>query len=183
MPEYVSFDPNVKIRTLALKAIVYSLRTGVDDRLAILNKHGVNPFMKEWCLQQTCLNIMKEIAEQDKGILYMIGMAVLEYAEFPPDVITLKDGMESINKAYRLNHSEINPKKFGAYTLEVYNEEKRYAIFKCWSPFPSEFDRGMLKSIVHKYRPSTSTGCQVTRDKTKETRLNGGDSCSFIIRW
>jgi hypothetical protein len=53
----------------------------------------------------------------------------------------------------------------------------------CKNPYPSEFDRGIITTMLRRFKPTLSTRYDVVRDPSKPTRLEGADSCTYRIIW
>lgn len=56
------------------------------------------------------------------------------------------------------------------------------AVMECKNPYPSDFDRGIIITMVRKFS-FKSSNILVELDESKPTRLNGADSCIFLITW
>lgn len=182
MAQFVSFADGVEVNGQTVLAIVNALEAGRATRFKILQKHGINdPNPNGWYSQQAWLNAFREISEA-LGVhtLFAIGEAIPENAIFPPEIDNLQKALSSIDVAYHLNH---RGGEIGHYTLMDFNSEKRIAIMVCNNPYPSEFDRGIISTMVRKFVPSTSYIYDVQLDPFKETRLKGADSCTYIITW
>jgi hypothetical protein len=65
----------------------------------------------------------------------------------------------------------------------LFDAVQRKAVILCRNPYPSDFDRGILAAIVERFKPADSVTTDVTLDLTKESRLNGADSCTYLISW
>lgn len=182
MAQFVPFERGVEVSGEAVLAVVNALEAGKGTRLKILSKHGiVNPQPHEWYSQEAWLNAFKEISETF-GIhtLFAIGEAIPENAIFPPEIDNLRKSLDSIEIGYHLNH---RGGEIGHYTLAEFNETKRSAIIICNNPYPSEFDRGIITTMTRKFVPGDSVIFDVQLDTTKETRLQGGNSCTFVVTW
>ena len=47
------------------------------------------------------------------------------------------------------------------------------------TPYPSEFDEGIVAAMARRFEP----GARVTLDESQPSRLNGGDTCTYLVRW
>jgi hypothetical protein len=182
MAQFVPFQDGVEVNGQAVLAIVNALDAGKSTRLKILSKHGiVDPHPNEWYSQKAWLDAFKEISEE-LGVhtLFAIGEAIPENAIFPPEINDLQKALSSIDIAYHLNH---RGGEIGHYTLTAFDLEQRIAVMVCNNPYPSEFDRGIIATMVKKFVPASSFIYDVERDNSKETRLTGADSCTYIVTW
>ena len=110
----------------------------------------------------------------------MIGKAIPEHAKFPPQIDSLQKALAAIDMAYHMNHRN---GEIGNYTLKEFDEKNRRAVMVCNNPYPSEFDRGIISTMLRRFKPSGSFKYDVTLDTTKETRMNGGERCTYLIQW
>ena len=55
----------------------------------------------------------------------------------------------------------------------------RSGVMVCNTPYPSDFDRGIVAGVARKFRPNAT----VVIDETKPSRKRGAHSCSYIIAW
>jgi hypothetical protein len=182
MAQFIPFQQDVEVSGEAVLAVVNALEAGKATRLKILSKYGIdNPQPHEWYSQQAWLDAFKEISETF-GIhtLFAIGEAIPENAIFPPELDSLQKSLGSIDLAYHLNH---RGGEIGHYTLMHFDPEKRNAVMVCNNPYPSEFDRGIITTITKKFAPAHSVIYDVQLDSSKETRLKGADSCTYVITW
>ncbi len=180
MAEYKSFSPDVTVFGEPICGLVTALSTGQDTRLEILRKHGIDPEPDKWYPQQAWLDAFKEIASNiGNHTIFMIGKTIPEKAKFPP-IDNIETALKVIDQAYKMNNRGGD---VGEYTLKDFDEINKTAVMVCRTPYPSEFDRGLITTIVRKFRPKGSLRADVTLDTTKETRSKGADSCTFNIAW
>jgi hypothetical protein len=111
---------------------------------------------------------------------FRIGIVIPSNAIFPPDVDSIEKALNAIDIAYNVNHRNSD---IGYYKILEFNGENRQAIIKCKNPYHSTFDRGLILAMLIKFMPKDSIDFDVILDKTKENRLNGGDSCTYNIHW
>jgi hypothetical protein len=82
--------------------------------------------------------------------------------------------------AYKMNHKGGD---IGYYKLVSFDKKERTAIVECKNPYPSEFDRGIITTMVRKFKPADSLRNDVTLDTSKPTRIGGADSCTYKVTW
>jgi hypothetical protein len=182
MAQFVPFQEGVEVSGESVLAFANALEGGRATRIKILNKHGLSNLQsKAWYSHKGCLNAFKEVSEIfGANTLFAIGEAIPENAIFPPEIDSLEKALASIDVAYHLNH---RGGEIGHYTLVHFDEHKHMATMVCTNPYPSEFDRGIINTMVRKFIPPTSIFYDVQLDLTKETRLQGADSCTYVITW
>ncbi len=120
--------------------------------------------------------------------LFLIGRQLPDDVIWPPYVKTIEDGLASIDVAYHLNH-RINGEvmcnlatgeiKEGMGNYRLVGIEGRRATMVCDTPYPSDFDRGIILTLMRKFRPLA----EVTLDLTQPTRKRGAESCTYIVSW
>ncbi|HEY9007126.1 hypothetical protein [Ohtaekwangia sp.] len=182
MAQFVSFDPGVKVLGQSILLFVNAMDFGKEERIEILEKHGLTNLQPgEWYDLQKWLDAFKDLSE---GILastlYIIGKEIPSNAKFPPDIDTLEKALYSIDVAYKMNHTA---GEIGTYEVTLFDPEQRKAIMVCRNPYPSDFDRGIIAAMTDRFKPEDSTASEVVLDLTKESRLNGGESCTYLISW
>ncbi len=194
MAQFIALNNEVEVNQQTVFSIVNSMELGKDVRLKILNNNGIHVGSQEWFNQQDWLNAFKQVSEVlGEMNLFLIGKAIIDHAKFPP-INSLEEGLRSIDIAYHMNHridgnvmyDGANGKMLdgiGHYHLKSYDEEQRKAVMVCDNPYPSKFDEGIITQIVRKFKPNDSRSQFVNLDPEKETRLNGGNSCTYNISW
>ncbi len=121
--------------------------------------------------------------------LRQAGRSVPENAIFPPDIDTIQKGLAGIDVAYHLNHGQngkplMNPETgemqdvIGHYRLEEVPGKNEARIISD-TPYPSEFDEGIVAAMARRFEP----GARVTLDESQPSRLNGADTCTYLVRW
>lgn len=181
MAQFIAFNPNVEVNGQTILSVVYALSAGQERRLTILRNHGIEPNDGGWYKQQMWLNAFQEIAHElgDKT-LFMIGKAIPEHAQFPPQIDNLQKALAAIDMAYRMNH---RGGEIGYYTVLSFDEKSKKAVMLCKNPYPSEFDRGIICTMLRRFKPKESFKYDVELDLTKETRLKGAASCTYNVWW
>jgi len=193
MAQFVAFVEGVEVNKAGVLSVVNSMEANKESRTQFLTSNGILIDEQEWYPQQNWLNAFREIAEQLGGMnILLIGRALIKIAEIPP-MENLKEALHSLDVIYHMNHRLNGVPMFdpatgkmlegiGHYHVTEYNEEERKAVMVCNNPYPSKFDEGLLSQLVVRFKPERSFP-RVTLDATKETRLNGGDSCTYLISW
>ena len=181
MAQFKAFQDGVEVNGQTVLSVVNAISTGQEARLQLLWKHGIDPKPDKWYSQQNWLNAFKDIANSiGESTLFTIGKAIPENAKFPPEINTLESALKAIDMAYHMNH---RGGEIGHYTLIEYDEKNRVAIMECNNPYPSEFDRGIITTMVRKFKPKDSLKNDVVLDTSKETRKKGANTCTYKIRW
>jgi len=182
MAHFIAFDDNVEVKGEAILSIVNAFVSKEEQMLQILDKHNIKDLQAEqWYKMTDYLASYEEIGNVfGPATLFRIGTVIPENAEFPPDIDTLEKALNSIDIAYNMNHRNGD---IGYYKVNSFDEDSKRAVMECKNPYHSTFDRGLILAMLIKFMPKASTSFDVTLDKTKETRLDGGDSCTYNIKW
>ncbi len=195
MAQFIAYNKNAEVTGEAILSVVNAIPIGKDLRLKILRKQGIDPEPGKWYPQQAWLDAMKEIHDKiGKYNLLVIGKAIIQNAVFPP-INNLEEALKLLDVAYHMNHRIdgrvlFNPETgeifegIGHYKLVEFDKEKREAVMVCDNPYPDDFDKGIIVSLVRRYKPEDSLVMEeVTIDETQETREKGADATTYLIRW
>ena len=178
MAQFVSFDPNAKVRGTTILTYVAALG---EAAYPILEKHGLIDIEPDaWYPLQPLLDALKEIYEGDfSAVLDMvhIGMKIPEHVIWPPEIQTLEDALFSIDVAYHMNHAD---GEVGFYQATQVNEREIEMV--CQNPYPCDFDYGLLYAIAQRYLPPDGD-LIVFHDENGPCRKYGDDSCTYHITW
>jgi len=122
------------------------------QRVSILEKHGIfNVRPGVWYKQQLWLNAFKEISDKIGPItLRLIGKAIPANAKFPPEIKTTKPAFELLDTAYKMNH---RGGEIGYYKFVSYDENSKQIQMEINTPYPEEFDEGILVGLLEKFKP------------------------------
>jgi len=182
MAQFKPFASNVQVLGQTVLSIVTALSNGQENRKEILSRHGIKSVEPEqWYSQEAYLNAFKEISESvGPSTLFVIGKAIPENAKFPPQIDSLEKALAAIDMAYKMNHKG---GEIGYYKLTSFDKKERVATVECKNPYPSEFDRGIITTMLRKFKPSDSLRTDVILDTNKPTRISGADSCTYKVIW
>lgn len=182
MAQFTPFSPNVEVNGQTARSIIDAIPVGRDYRMAILERHGIkNPQPNQWYPQEKWLDAFKEIHDTiGQNTLFNIGKAIPENAQFPPQIDNLEKALQAIDMAYKMNH---RGGEIGYYKVLSFDKKNKTAVMECKNPYPSEFDRGIIMAMLRKFKPIESVRYDVTLDTSKPTRINGADSCTYLISW
>jgi len=193
MAQFQAFNDQVEVNKQTVLSVVNAMEKGKDKRIELLKRNDIDLDKGEWFLQQKWLDAFKEIAESLGDMnLFIIGKAIIDNAQFPP-LNNLEEALQSIDVAYHMNHRLDGKVLFdektgkmsegiGHYKLSMFDENAKKATMVCNNPYPSKFDEGIITQVVRKFKPAGSRE-SVSLDTSKETRINGGDSCTYNISW
>jgi len=183
MASYEAFDEGVAVRGRTVLAVV-------DDALArfseayrqtardALATNGIDdPTAEEWYPQQAWLDTFETIAaDLEPHILDRLGEQIPDVAEWPSTPSTVDEGLRSIDDAYRRNHRGGD---IGHYEVESTGD--RTATVTCLTPYPCEFDRGLVRAVARQYAPVESF--VFVEERGDRCRRTGDDACVYTVSW
>lgn len=191
---FVAYNKNAEVSGEVIFALLKGVERFKKDAFKALKEHGIDlPVEKKWYPEQAYLDAFKAISEKlgDKT-LFEVGRAIPHFAKWPPQIKTIEEALPSIDVAYHLNH-RIDEKVLVDFKMGIlkegighYKYEKtglRAAVMVCTNPYPCEFDRGLLETILKKYRPKDNKSFSVKHNDLLPCRKKGKDSCTYTIKW
>lgn len=198
MAQYQSFEEDILVggNNTSLIGLGLSSQSSISttQREAIIQKHQLDMRTGAWNKLQSVLDAFKDISELiGDNNLITIGKMTVENATFPP-MEGLEMALKSIDVGYHMNHQKdgeamFNPETgemtegIGHYKLESYDYSGKSAVMVCHTPYPSKFEEGLILHMARKFKPTGSIRQRVVLDPNKETRLLGGETCTFNITW
>ncbi|GHM99350.1 hypothetical protein WSM22_08400 [Cytophagales bacterium WSM2-2] len=183
MAQFIPFDKNVEVLGQSILSLINALPVGRDSRSQILTSQGIKDLKaNHWYPQGQVLKAYEAISKQlGNSTLFAIGKAVLDNAIFPPEISNLEKAMQSLDVAYKMNH---RGGEIGHYKVITFDSKGKKAVIECKNPYPSEFDRGIISSVLRRFKPAdASYKYDVVLDTDQPTRLNGADSCTYNVTW
>jgi hypothetical protein len=180
MAQFVALSPEVEVNGETVYAIVDGMGTFRSVAMEILEVNGiVDPQPGMWYAQQKWLDAFKKIAEAlGPNTLFNIGLKIPENATFPPDIVTIEDALKAIDAAYHMNH---RGGEIGEYRFQ--SNGPKTAKMICPNPYPCAFDRGIITAMAKRFKPKESPLVSVSHDDSAPCRVNGADSCTYIVTW
>lgn len=179
MAQFIAFDPNVEVNGKTICSTLEGMGIMKPLAMKFLNEVGILKVNKrEWYSQQAWLDVLKIINDKiGEKYLYLIGRNIPYQAMFPTDIDSVESALNTIDLAYHMNH---RGGEIGYYRFE--SKAKNSGIMYCWNPYPSEFDKGIIESMIIKYS-APQASVVVELKESPANRKNGGDECEFIIKW
>lgn len=180
MTKYKAFDPDVQVRGRVLTSVLSGMGVLQKKAHEILKSHGIDdPDPQGWYSQQAWLDSFETI-ENALGtkVIFDIGSKIYDNAEWPLGITDIKGALCSINKAYQMNH---RGGEIGGYKCEPVRENLIKMV--CYTPYPCEFDRGLITSVANHFRPEGVFMVEVNHDDPEKCRRNQCKECSFLISW
>lgn len=159
--------------------VVNSVRLLKPKILQILARVGIGtPTRFTWYPQPKWLGAFKMLEEEIGSVVFFqIGRSIPEYTSFPGHIHDIHVALQMLDVVYQRNH---RGGEIGFYKYVKTSECG--GLLECQTPYPSDFDRGIIAGIVQKYA-IIRTSVSVTLDETRPSRKNGGDGCTFMVTW
>lgn len=177
MDSYQS-SPKVEVSGGVVLGMVAVMGAFKSVALRILAKNGISdPQPEKWYSHQAFLNSFKSIVEEvGPNTLLQIGRQIAIQGELPPTLTDPHQALQALDMEY---YSQHRGGDVGHYNYVATGERSGTMI--CNTPNPSDFDRGLLQTLVEKLAKGSLV--EVTLDERAESRKRGGKSCTFLISW
>lgn len=193
MTEFVAFEPGIEVYGQSALSLIENLGPHKTMVGTILNAHGIgDPRAGPWFPLQAYLDALREIGEEGgRSVLWSIGSLAPKLGEWPASVRTIEDALGSIDMALHLNHRKDGKIMFDVNSGSM-EEGMGHTSFQMTgvnqgtmssnSPYPCEFDRGMIESAAEKFKPDSRSKVTVVHDASS-CRTNGDEMCIYHISW
>jgi hypothetical protein len=148
MKKFEASGPSVQVNGETILAFINANKSFKDSVLKILSECGIkDPQPGSWYSQQSWLNAFKKLGEKP-AMLRMIGKEIPKSAKFPPEIKDLIGACQMLDKAYKINH---RGGLIGEYKFVSGDLAKKIIVMDCDTPYPEEFDKGILMGLCEKY--------------------------------
>lgn len=188
------FANDIEVSGEAIRAAVSGMGAFQSFALEILAEHGIaEPVAGAWYPRQAYLDAFRTIAERmGPKTLFTIGSQIPESARFPKTGPELEDMLRSIDVAYHMNHrrggrvmydpaTETMLDGIGHYHCEVVRDG--LVRMTCRTPYPCDFDRGIISAVVNGSKPPNSLYVSVVHAPGEPSRESGADHCVYLVEW
>lgn len=189
------FDGSVEAKGSAALAFLLNGTLANQQKKTILKQNGISELKEnDWYSLKSIVGAFSDLGKAVGDMnLFLIGKAVIDQAEFPP-MDGLQSALYSIDVAYHMNHRKNKQIMFdpntgekldgiGEYKVTRFDDRAKEAVIVCHTPYPSKFEEGLIVQVVRRFKPLGSIRTKVEIDTSKETRRNGGSTCTFNIYW
>ncbi|MCP4600325.1 MAG: hypothetical protein GY847_07300 [Proteobacteria bacterium] len=194
MAEFKAFEPGIEVNGETVYSVVDGMGLFRSQALEILNNHGIrDPQPGQWYSQESWLEAFKTIAESiGRQTLYTIGRKIPENANFPPEIDDIFKALASIDFAYHMNHRRKGAVMFNPETSDMIEGIGHYWYEKlsdksikmvCENPYPCDFDRGIITTMAHNFKPETGDFPSVIHVDDMTCRKDGALACVYLVEW
>lgn len=133
----------------------------------------------EWINEQVWLDGLKHIDESlGRGTLFNIGKQIPSLMNITSDFSDFESAVETINKAYHQVH---RGGEIGDYQIVDRSDYKISIV--CDTPYPSDFDRGIITAMARIVTPEDTLIVRVMHDDNAECKHKSAESCTYNLTW
>lgn len=178
MGQFEPFEEGVEVNGQTVLAVVDGVPDPFRDRAyAILEAAGIeDPEPGQWYPQASWLDAFEEIwTDVGDATLRGIGRSVPENADWPVDVDTAVDGLQSLDEAYHMNHRGGD---IGYYSAEPRNGN--VVDITCKTPYPCAFDQGVVQGAAEAFE-FDGAGIPRLTETSDRCRDDGGVECVYEV--
>jgi hypothetical protein len=178
MERFISIQTGIEVLGQAILAVVNSVGSGRETMLNFLRRNGIIDLLPDrWYSLDEYLMAYTELAESmGNSIFYVMGLVTVENL-FPESIKSLDKGLQKIDEVYRTNHQGGG---IGYYKLVDFDYADRSAIMKCSSPYPVEYNNGIITAVLKKFKPHSTNKCVATIAHNHGAPLSSVD---YLITW
>ena len=146
----------------------------------VLAEHGLDkPKPNHWYSQDELLGVFDAIAAgAGPFTIFNMGTRVAEDTELPAGIDSVEKALAQMDAFYRGGH---RGEKVDGYAFEKTGENSGAIV--CKTPYPCDFDRGLIETVAQRSRPRGSRNVTVEHDDSAACRKRGGDRCTYLVRW
>lgn len=159
---YQAPDPAAEIRGEILHVLLKTVQPRPQTQNLFV-AHGLpeEPTLGEWYSWQAWLNVLADVEWLYGGqALHAAGLLVIDERVWPPNLHTLHDGLQALNRAYQLN---VRSQNLGQYLIEGKGVREVRVI--CDTPNPTGFDCGIITGLGRKFKPLTAMRVRVALEE------------------
>ncbi|MEP7286010.1 MAG: hypothetical protein ABI947_09605 [Chloroflexota bacterium] len=178
MAQFIASTPQAEVIGRSILPAIKAMGTKVRPILATHKLHDIQPDL--WYSQQAYLNVYKDIANSKHNAtfkLVKIGMQSSDILPLPAHVNSIPAALASLDFAYKRQCRNIGT---DGWKVTIIADR----MIKCVSstPFPEDFEYGVLYAIVRRFRPEGAS-FTVLVDETAPSRKHGADTSTYIVSW
>lgn len=170
-------EPTAEVLGGIVLSIVNAMGAFKAIAFGLLADRGItDPREHAWYPLPAFLSCLDAVAKQVGPMtLFQIGRQIPSQAFYPPGMTELGEVLESLDDAYLAVHRGAD---VGHFRFSWSGTRSGRMVSS--TPYPCEFDRGVLESLGQRFEPDS---VQVVHDDLAPCRKLGGDSCTYRIAW
>lgn len=172
-------DPGVEVSGNIALILIETLGAFRAMAREFLAERGISdPKPHHWYPLRGFLECIDTIAERvGPNTVVQIGRNIPERGFYPPGLDAIEEVLPALDAAYKSCHRGGDS---GSYDFAFTGA--RSGTMTCRTPYPCDFDRGLLESLSHRFEPADRF-VHVRHDDQAPCRQRGGTSCTFKIDW
>ncbi len=145
----------------------------ISSKLGEYGLEDIEP--DEWYPLEIPLAMLYDMRDEYGDIrMRNMGQNVPQHVEFPPELSDVDNALRAIDTAYHQNHRGDD---IGFYEFQV--EDSREGIVICETPYPCEFDKGLIMGVAEKFADSHVD----VEEVGDQCRSDGGQRCEYRVEW
>lgn len=194
MTQFLAQADGVEVNGESVLAVLGGMGNFKEKGREILAWNGIlAPEAGRWYQQQALLDSLKQIAGSFRPItLTSIGRKAPELIRFPVGIQNVHQALLSLDIAYHLNHRKNGRVLYNSIEHKVLDGIGHYfykhtgpasAVMICTSPYPCEFDRGLIDATALRFRQEGVGDIHVAHEASDHCRKNGDDFCTYRVEW
>lgn len=152
MKNFVAYSEEVEVVGQTILCFIYGIPKYEEEMRELLARHGLENIQADgWYPQQKWLDAFAELlANFGPFTLFTLGKSIPEQAAFRLEFTELEQALRAVDVVYQMNHRN---GEVGHYIITKYDAELKEAFMECTSPYPADFERGVLVGMIRKYKP------------------------------
>lgn len=145
-----------------------------------LHSH-VHHFLSSWNPRSIWIETLKRLAQaQHTQTLFHLGKKAAKNILFPQEIQTIQSALISMDTVYHDSYLE-KGKNIGHYHFMSLDDQ--CAKIVCSTPYPCEFDRGIIEGICQRFKSKDIEFIIVEHLDGFPCRKKGSESCTYAISW
>lgn len=180
MAEFKAFEPDVEVLGDVVLSVIHAMGAFKGLASEILERHHiVDPQKYLWYRQQAWLDAFSTIAlEVGPTTLSQIGRQIPRQANYRPGLQSIDEVLLELDEAYKATHrgGEVGSYRYRPTSL-------RSGLIICHTPYPCDFERGLLHSLANRFAPPESLIDLRHEERPGQCKKHGHESCDFHLRW
>ncbi|WP_069658772.1 hypothetical protein [Arcticibacter eurypsychrophilus] len=151
MGKFKSYSEGVEVVGQTILCFIYGVPKYEDEMRELLVRHGLEDIQPDgWYPQQKWLDAFSELFDNyGPFTLFTLGKSIPEQAAFRLQFTELEQALRAVDVVYQMNRRN---GEVGHYTITKYDAELKEALMECTSPYPADFERGVLVGMIRKYK-------------------------------
>jgi len=163
-----------------IRSLIMGLGDFEAEALRILRRYDIDIGVDGWYPQHLWIEALRDIAERvGPTIMYLAGARILENLGYK----TSGDPNERLRYAETFYQTYHRGGGFGSLRILSLNIQNGEARIMSDTPYPCDFERGVLISILASDTPEEPRQVWVVHENLGICRKKGSGSCKYVVRW